>query len=60
MNDLEQKRKNIEKLAKIAGALAIGFIAAPFIWVALGAVANKLTRIIYGILRSGKEYQSVM
>ena len=24
--------------------------------VALGAVANKLTRIIYGILRSGKEY----
>ena len=28
--------------------------------VAIGAVANKLTRIIYGILRSGKPYQSVM
>lgn len=28
--------------------------------VAIGAVANKLTRIIYGILRSGKKYQSVM
>ena len=28
--------------------------------VAIGAVANKLTRIIYGILRSGNEYQSVM
>lgn len=28
--------------------------------VALGAVANKLTRIIYGILRTGKPYQSVM
>lgn len=28
--------------------------------VAIGAVANKLTRIMYGILRSGKEYQSVM
>jgi transposase len=28
--------------------------------VALGAVANKLTRLIYGIMRSGKEYQSVM
>lgn len=28
--------------------------------VAIGAVANKLTRIIYGIMRSGKPYQSVM
>jgi transposase len=28
--------------------------------VALGAVANKLTRMIYGIMRSGNEYQSVM
>lgn len=28
--------------------------------VAIGAVANKLTRIIYGILRSGNQYQSVM
>lgn len=28
--------------------------------VAIGAVANKLTRIIYGIMRSGKSYQSVM
>lgn len=28
--------------------------------VAIGAVANKLTRIIYGIMRSGTEYQSVM
>lgn len=28
--------------------------------VAIGAVSNKLTRIIYGILRSGKEYQPVM
>lgn len=28
--------------------------------VAIGAVANKLTRIIYGIMRSGKEYQRVM
>jgi len=28
--------------------------------VALGATANKLTRIIYGILRTNKEYQSVM
>ncbi|NTU74423.1 IS110 family transposase, partial [Candidatus Roizmanbacteria bacterium] len=28
--------------------------------VAIGAVANKLTRIIYGVMRSGNEYQSVM
>lgn len=28
--------------------------------VALGALANKLTRIIYGILRTNKEYQPVM
>ena len=28
--------------------------------VAIGAVANKLTRIIYGILRSGTKYQRVM
>ncbi len=28
--------------------------------VALGALANKLTRIIYGILRTNKEYQAVM
>lgn len=28
--------------------------------VAIGAVTNKLTRIIYGILRSGKSYQTVM
>ena len=28
--------------------------------VAIGAIANKLTRIIYGIMRSGKSYQSVM
>jgi len=28
--------------------------------VAIGAVANKLTRMMYGILRSGKPYQSVM
>jgi transposase len=28
--------------------------------VAIGAVANKLTRIIYAVLRTGKEYQPVM
>lgn len=35
MNDLEQKRKNIEKLAKIGALLVVGFFVAPFIFLSI-------------------------
>jgi hypothetical protein len=49
MNDLEQKRQRIEKVVKVLLLLGIGFVAAPFIFVAIKGLIGLLIALTIGV-----------
>lgn len=50
MQDLEQKRKRIEMVVKTGAALVVGFIVAPFIFVAIKGALGLLAAGIIGVI----------